>query len=34
MTWYVVRFLQAIGLATDVKLPSEAQKQRMTLTND
>ncbi|KAL0717267.1 hypothetical protein Bca4012_066589 [Brassica carinata] len=34
MTWYVVRFLQAIGLATDVKLPSEAQKQRMALTSD
>lgn len=29
MTWYAVRFFQAIGLATDVKLPSEAQKQRM-----
>ena len=28
-TWYVVRFLQAIGLATDVKLPSEVQKQRV-----
>uniref|UniRef100_A0A1J3JVX9 Palmitoyl-monogalactosyldiacylglycerol delta-7 desaturase, chloroplastic n=1 Tax=Noccaea caerulescens TaxID=107243 RepID=A0A1J3JVX9_NOCCA len=34
MTWYVVRFLQAIGLATDVKLPSEAQKQRMALTTE
>lgn len=33
MTWYVVRFLQAIGLATDVKLPTEIQKQRMTLDN-
>ncbi|KAJ4893738.1 hypothetical protein Rs2_20532 [Raphanus sativus] len=32
MTWYVVRFLQAVGLATDVKLPSEAQKERMALT--
>ncbi|PQQ15742.1 palmitoyl-monogalactosyldiacylglycerol delta-7 desaturase chloroplastic [Prunus yedoensis var. nudiflora] len=31
MTWYVVRFLQAIGLATDVKLPTEAHKQRMAL---
>ncbi|KAI3455312.1 hypothetical protein Pfo_011975 [Paulownia fortunei] len=29
MTWYVVRLLQAIGLATDVKLPTTAQKQRM-----
>ncbi|CAD5323205.1 unnamed protein product [Arabidopsis thaliana] len=34
MTWYVVKFLQAIGLATDVKLPSEAQKQRMAFTSD
>lgn len=29
VTWYVVRFLQVIGLATDVKLPSEVQKQRV-----
>lgn len=29
MTWWVVRFLQSIGLATDVKLPTESQKQRM-----
>ncbi|KAG9455785.1 hypothetical protein H6P81_000293 [Aristolochia fimbriata] len=28
-TWYVIRLLQALGLATDVKTPSEAQKQRM-----
>ncbi|KAJ0075920.1 hypothetical protein Patl1_34531 [Pistacia atlantica] len=33
MTWYVVRFLQAIGLASDVKLPSELQKQRMAFKN-
>ncbi|KAK9923117.1 hypothetical protein M0R45_031550 [Rubus argutus] len=31
MTWYVVRFLQAVGLATDVKVPTEVQKQRMAL---
>ncbi|XP_050383200.1 palmitoyl-monogalactosyldiacylglycerol delta-7 desaturase, chloroplastic [Argentina anserina] len=31
MTWYVVRLLQAMGLATDVKVPSELQKQRMAL---
>ncbi|PRQ50632.1 putative acyl-CoA desaturase [Rosa chinensis] len=31
MTWYVVRLLQAIGLATDVKVPTEVQKQRMAL---
>ncbi|BFG29725.1 hypothetical protein CerSpe_159980 [Prunus speciosa] len=28
ITWYVIRFLQAIGLATDVKVPNEIQKQR------
>ncbi|KAK9281646.1 hypothetical protein L1049_004549 [Liquidambar formosana] len=33
MTWYVVRFLQAIGLATDVKVPTEVQKQRMAFEN-
>ncbi|KAJ7951905.1 putative Delta 9 desaturase [Quillaja saponaria] len=31
MTWYVVRFLQAVGLATDIKLPTDIQKQRMAL---
>ncbi|XP_030526211.1 palmitoyl-monogalactosyldiacylglycerol delta-7 desaturase, chloroplastic-like isoform X1 [Rhodamnia argentea] len=31
ITWYVVRLLQVLGLATDVKLPSEAQKQRLAL---
>lgn len=34
MTWYVVRFLQAIGLATDVKLPTESQKQKMAFNSD
>lgn len=29
MTWYAIRGLEALGLATDVKLPSTAQKQRM-----
>ncbi|KAL2463069.1 Palmitoyl-monogalactosyldiacylglycerol delta-7 desaturase [Forsythia ovata] len=29
ITWYVIRLLKAIGLATDVKLPTSAQKQRM-----
>ena len=33
MTWYVVRFLQALGLATDVKLPTELHKQRMAFNN-
>ncbi|XP_030968399.1 palmitoyl-monogalactosyldiacylglycerol delta-7 desaturase, chloroplastic-like [Quercus lobata] len=31
LTWYVVKFLQAIGLATDVKVPTEVQKQRMAI---
>ncbi|CAI9773656.1 unnamed protein product [Fraxinus pennsylvanica] len=33
MTWFVIRFLEAIGLATDVRLPNSAQKQRMTFSN-
>ncbi|KAL5758301.1 hypothetical protein ACOSP7_020912 [Xanthoceras sorbifolium] len=33
LTWYVIRFLQAIGLATDVKLPTKVQKQRMDFRN-
>ncbi|KAL1191339.1 putative lipid desaturase ADS3.2 [Cardamine amara subsp. amara] len=31
VTWYLIRFLQAIGLATNVKLPTESQKKRMAL---
>ncbi|CAI9767228.1 unnamed protein product [Fraxinus pennsylvanica] len=33
MTWYVIRFLEAIELATDVKLPNSTQKQRMAFSN-
>ncbi|XVF24784.1 hypothetical protein REPUB_Repub13aG0157400 [Reevesia pubescens] len=33
MTWYVIKFLQLIGLATEVKLPTEVQKQRMAFNN-
>ncbi|XP_042517625.1 palmitoyl-monogalactosyldiacylglycerol delta-7 desaturase, chloroplastic-like isoform X2 [Macadamia integrifolia] len=33
MTWCVVRLLQAVGLATDVKVPSETHKQRMAFHN-
>ncbi|KAK1312233.1 hypothetical protein QJS10_CPA07g00620 [Acorus calamus] len=29
ITWYVVWLLQAVGLATDVKLPSPIQRQMM-----
>ncbi|XP_057969641.1 palmitoyl-monogalactosyldiacylglycerol delta-7 desaturase, chloroplastic-like [Malania oleifera] len=34
MTWYMVRVLQAVGLATDVKLPTEAHKRRMSFSNN
>ncbi|EEF44805.1 delta 9 desaturase, putative [Ricinus communis] len=33
MTWYVVRLLEAIGLATDVKVPNETQKQKKAFNN-
>ncbi|CAH8358266.1 unnamed protein product [Eruca vesicaria subsp. sativa] len=29
VTWYLIQFLEAVGLATNVKLPSEAQKKTM-----
>ncbi|CAK9329641.1 unnamed protein product [Citrullus colocynthis] len=29
--WYIILFLQAIGLATDVKVPSQSHKQRLGL---
>lgn len=31
LTWELIRFLQFVGLATDVKLVSEADKRRMSL---
>ncbi|KAI4341302.1 hypothetical protein MLD38_026038 [Melastoma candidum] len=31
MTWYAICFLQAVGLATDLKLPRVAHKQRLAL---
>ncbi|XP_022955954.1 palmitoyl-monogalactosyldiacylglycerol delta-7 desaturase, chloroplastic-like [Cucurbita moschata] len=31
--WYVIWFLQAIGVATDVKQPSESHKQRLAMDN-
>nr|XP_028953650.1 palmitoyl-monogalactosyldiacylglycerol delta-7 desaturase, chloroplastic-like isoform X2 [Malus domestica] len=31
VTWYVIRFLEIIGLATEVKLPTETQKKRKAL---
>ncbi|KAF2566359.1 hypothetical protein F2Q68_00023627, partial [Brassica cretica] len=32
ITWYLIRLFEILGLATDVKLPSEFQKQKMSLT--
>lgn len=29
MTWMVIRALQSVGLATNVKLPSDKQKERL-----
>jgi stearoyl-CoA desaturase (delta-9 desaturase) len=29
ITWYVIKGLQTLGLATNVKLPSEKQKARL-----
>ncbi|ESQ36285.1 hypothetical protein EUTSA_v10008319mg [Eutrema salsugineum] len=31
ITWYLIRLLEVVGLATDVKLPSEFQKRKMAL---
>ncbi|KAL9238590.1 hypothetical protein vseg_012990 [Gypsophila vaccaria] len=31
ITWYIIKFLQVIGLASDVKLPIEAHKLRLAL---
>lgn len=31
LTWYAIRALQAIGLATDVKTPTESQMRRKAL---
>lgn len=30
LTWYVVKLLETLGFATDVRLPSKASKQRMS----
>ena len=31
MTWYVIKALQTVGLATNVKLPTERQKERLRI---
>nr|GMD84126.1 palmitoyl-monogalactosyldiacylglycerol delta-7 desaturase, chloroplastic-like [Ipomoea batatas] len=33
ITWYIVWILQTLGLASDVKLPTEAQKRKMAFNN-
>ncbi|PRQ57008.1 putative acyl-CoA desaturase [Rosa chinensis] len=33
-SWYVIKFLQVVGLATDVKLPTEIQKKRKALAKN
>lgn len=33
LTWCVIKFLQVIGLATEVKLPTEVHKRRMAFKN-
>ncbi|PIA25159.1 hypothetical protein AQUCO_12400013v1 [Aquilegia coerulea] len=32
-TWYVIKLLERVGLATDVKLPTETHKQKMSFKN-
>ncbi|CAN6968100.1 unnamed protein product [Brassica oleracea var. botrytis] len=32
ITWYLIRLFEILGLATDVKLPSEFHKQKMSLS--
>ncbi|XP_021731823.1 palmitoyl-monogalactosyldiacylglycerol delta-7 desaturase, chloroplastic-like [Chenopodium quinoa] len=34
MTWYVIRLLEVVGLANDIKLPSEAHKQRLAFKSE
>ncbi|KAF5197169.1 Delta 9 desaturase protein [Thalictrum thalictroides] len=34
MTWYIIQLLERVGLATDVKLPSETLKQKMLNSNN
>ncbi|CAN0878332.1 Palmitoyl-monogalactosyldiacylglycerol delta-7 desaturase, chloroplastic [Linum grandiflorum] len=34
MTWYTVRILQALRLASDVKLPTESHKKKMMMVFD
>ncbi|TQE01876.1 hypothetical protein C1H46_012500 [Malus baccata] len=34
LTWYVIKVLQAIGWATDVKTPTESQKQRKVFNGE
>ncbi|MBA0774707.1 hypothetical protein Gotri_009899 [Gossypium trilobum] len=33
LTWYVIKFLQVVGVATEVKVPSQLHKQKMAFNN-
>ncbi|KVI06036.1 hypothetical protein Ccrd_015623 [Cynara cardunculus var. scolymus] len=33
ISWYIIRFLESVGLATNVKLPTEAHKLKRSLNN-
>lgn len=34
LTWEIIKFLETIGLATDIKLPTEADKERLKVRLD
>lgn len=33
ITWYIIKTLQTLGLATNVRLPTEKQKARLAFPN-
>ena len=34
LTWEIIKFLETIGLATDIKLPTDADKERLKVRLD
>ncbi|KAL5710962.1 hypothetical protein ACHQM5_021465 [Ranunculus cassubicifolius] len=34
MTWWVIKLLEYVGVATNVKLPTKAQKEKMSFENN
>lgn len=34
LTWYAIKLLQVVGLATDVKLPTEPHKTRLAFKHE